>query len=94
MNLNLKFDLIWLDNKIIRIKLKLVFLSFFRMPIELFTEAETHYTITFNKALSNKGQKKKRRDSDAEDPGEGPIVDRRCCKCGHERMSYAALQLR
>jgi DNA-directed RNA polymerase I subunit RPA12 len=64
------------------------------MPIELFTEAETHYTITFNKALSNKGQKKKRRDSDAEDPGEGPIVDRRCCKCGHERMSYAALQLR
>ena len=68
-----------------------------RMPIDLFTDTTSQYTVVFNKALGHKGQKKKKvreGDSDNEDPAEGPIVDRRCPKCGHERMSYAALQLR
>lgn len=67
------------------------------MPIDLFTDTTSQYTVVFNKALGHKGQKKKKvreGDSDNEDPAEGPIVDRRCPKCGHERMSYAALQLR
>ena len=65
-----------------------------RMPIEMFASSETSYSVVFKKALSHRGQKKKRRDQDGEDQADGPIVDRRCPKCGHERMSYAALQLR
>ena len=67
------------------------------MSINLFADSETHYTVVFNKALSQKGLKKKKRkdgDSDIEDGADGPIIERRCPKCGHERMSYAALQLR
>ena len=35
--------------------------------------------------------KKKRID---DDEVEGPVVERKCPKCNHDRMSYAALQLR
>ncbi len=58
------------------------------MPIDLFTESETHYTVVFNKSLGQKSQKKKRKDgdSDNEDPAEGPVVERRCPKCGYERF--------
>ena len=31
---------------------------------------------------------------DNEPEAEGPTVDRRCPKCGYEKMSYATLQLR
>ena len=67
------------------------------MSINLFADSETHYSVVFNKALGQKGLKKKKRkdgDSDVEDGADGPIIERRCPKCGHERMSYAALQLR
>ncbi|KAL4707309.1 hypothetical protein ACJJTC_019847 [Scirpophaga incertulas] len=47
------------------------------------------YTINFNtvSVTSNK-------DIMNTDAPEGPIVERRCPKCGNDRMSYATLQLR
>jgi len=62
-------------------------------PIEQFSDVETKYTIVFNKR-ENFEKKKKVLDSDEEDEADGPIVERTCPKCGHGRMSYAALQLR
>lgn len=67
------------------------------MPIEMFSEADMSYTIVFNSALgqsSRKSKKKNKQGADGEDPADGPVVDRRCPRCGHERMSYAAIQLR
>lgn len=59
-------------------------------PIDEFFERETRYTVFFNKRqdLSKKGKK------DDKDEEEGPTIERKCPKCGHDKMSYAALQLR
>ena len=46
----------------------------------------------FNKRDSKSRRKKKKGGED--DEVDGPVVERKCPKCGHERMSYAALQLR
>lgn len=51
---------------------------------------EVEYTIPFNSA-SAAATKQTAGDADAE---EGPVVERRCIKCGNDRMSYATLQLR
>ena len=56
--------------------------------IESFASRETSYTIIFNK---RENATKKRANEDEED---GPTVERKCPKCGHDKMSYAALQLR
>ena len=45
----------------------------------------------FNKRETKSRKKKK---GGEEDEVDGPVVERKCPKCGHERMSYAALQLR
>lgn len=59
-------------------------------------EASTKtYTIVFNKRQNLDPKKKKKgKDSDDEDEVEGPTIERTCPKCGCEKMSYAALQLR
>jgi DNA-directed RNA polymerase I subunit RPA12 len=44
------------------------------------------YTVKFNKVENPR--KEKNEDVD------GPIVERKCPKCGHDKMSYAAVQLR
>ena len=59
------------------------------VPIKLFSDTETSYTVVFNKRDINKNKKKA-----GDDEEEGPTVDRKCPKCGFEKMSYAALQLR
>lgn len=56
--------------------------------IESFASRETSYTIIFNK---RENATKKRANEDGDD---GPTVERKCPKCGHDKMSYAALQLR
>ena len=56
------------------------------------TNFRTSYEIVFNKRDS--GDSKKRKKKDGDDEVDGPVVERLCPKCGHERMSYAALQLR
>jgi len=64
------------------------------VPIDQFAQVETTYTIVFNKMENLEKKKKGNDDSDVEDEADGPIVERTCPKCGHGRMSYAALQLR
>jgi DNA-directed RNA polymerase I subunit RPA12 len=51
---------------------------------------EVEYTVHFNKIPS----KKSRIQDDEEEEAEGPVVDRKCPKCGNGQMSYATLQLR
>ncbi|XP_066138760.1 DNA-directed RNA polymerase I subunit RPA12 [Euwallacea fornicatus] len=48
-----------------------------------------HYTIHFNSQSTRLGQQ-----IDREGEEEGPVVERKCPKCGNEKMSYATLQLR
>jgi len=62
------------------------------IPIESFASVKTSYEIVFNKRDS--GDAKKRKKKGGDDEVDGPVVERKCPKCGHERMSYAALQLR
>ena len=61
------------------------------VPIEAFAQVTTEYTVVFNKISEGKRKKKA---LVIEDDVDGPVVDRKCPKCGHEKMSYAALQLR
>ena len=58
----------------------------FATPLTSFEGKETAYTVLFNKKEKHKAKK-----SNEED---GPVIDRFCPKCGHDKMSYAALQLR
>ena len=51
------------------------------------------YTVDFNKQ-SDYGKKKSKQKDKNRDNEDGPVVERKCPKCGHERMSYATLQLR
>eukprot|EP00095_Tigriopus_kingsejongensis_P000251 snap_masked-scaffold272_size230267-processed-gene-0.2 protein:Tk00251 transcript:snap_masked-scaffold272_size230267-processed-gene-0.2-mRNA-1 annotation:"GJ24301" len=61
------------------------------VPIESFSELTLEYTIRFNQVEDSRA---KRRGGELGEEAEGPTVERRCPKCGHEKMSYAALQLR
>jgi len=63
------------------------------VPIEQFADVETSYTIVFNK-LENVKKASAVKDDDEHDEADGPVVERTCPKCGHQKMSYAALQLR
>lgn len=60
----------------------------YQAPISSFVNRETAYTVVFNKRENTA----RRRGDDEEE--EGPTVERKCPKCGHDKMSYAALQLR
>lgn len=53
-------------------------------------EAEVKYTIYFN-SRETLGKDKAKEDENEE---EGPVVERKCPKCGNDKMSYATLQLR
>lgn len=59
----------------------------------VYSGEKSEYTISFNtydpRAVFNKGK----REQDSED-ADGPVVERKCPKCGNEKMSYATLQLR
>lgn len=59
-------------------------------PVDNFLGHETCYTVVFNKR-ENAASKRKAKD---EEEDEGPTIERKCPKCGHDKMSYAALQLR
>jgi len=61
------------------------------IPIESFASLRTSYEVVFNK---REAKSRKKRKAGEEDEVDGPVVERKCIKCGHERMSYAALQLR
>ncbi|KAK9730463.1 Transcription factor S-II (TFIIS) [Popillia japonica] len=61
--------------------------------VDVFGDKKIQYTIYFNsqEALA-KNVDRKNQKSNEED--EGPVVDRKCPKCGNDKMSYATLQLR
>ncbi|KAG6458038.1 DNA-directed RNA polymerase I subunit RPA12 [Manduca sexta] len=55
---------------------------------ENFSDLKFHYTINFNTvSVTNEATLNT-------DGPEGPVVERRCPKCGNDKMSYATLQLR
>ncbi|KAL3278243.1 hypothetical protein HHI36_013581 [Cryptolaemus montrouzieri] len=58
--------------------------------VEAFQDRMTKYTIHFNAKDIDKDLNSKKQSTD----DEGPIVDRKCPRCGNEKMSYATLQLR
>ena len=63
----------------------------FVVPSSLFGEKVVQYVVHFN-SQENAAAKKKRNISG--DQADGPVIERKCSKCGHDQMSYAAIQLR
>jgi len=61
----------------------------FVVSSHLFDEKVIQYTVHFN-SQENTTKKK----SSELDQADGPIIERKCPKCGHDQMSYAAIQLR
>ena len=55
---------------------------------------EAHYVIHSNSRNAYKEEEKKQAKGKKDESAEGPIVERKCPKCGNEKMSYATLQLR
>lgn len=51
---------------------------------------EVEYTVQFNKIPSTNSRSKPQQVDEAE----GPVIERKCPKCGNGKMSYATLQLR
>ncbi|KAK9884416.1 hypothetical protein WA026_007261 [Henosepilachna vigintioctopunctata] len=60
------------------------------IPIKEFEDVIAKYTVHFNAKSTEQDIKNTKEMSNAD----GPIVDRKCPKCGNEKMSYATLQLR
>ncbi|XP_072950001.1 DNA-directed RNA polymerase I subunit RPA12 [Epargyreus clarus] len=56
---------------------------------ENYSNLNFHYTIHFNSVSTVTNDNILNMDSP-----EGPVVERKCPKCGNDRMSYATLQLR
>jgi len=63
----------------------------FVVSSKLFDEKVIRYTVHFN---SQENTVKKKAKTDEVDHADGPIIERKCPKCGHDLMSYAAIQLR
>lgn len=59
--------------------------------ILVFKGMKSKYTIYFN-SLENMDIAKKNKSKT--DEADGPIAEKTCKKCGHNQMSYAAMQLR
>ncbi|XP_055381624.1 DNA-directed RNA polymerase I subunit RPA12 [Condylostylus longicornis] len=57
---------------------------------EVFGDVNIEYTIHFKNFDSEKLKKIKSEENESD----GPVVDRKCTKCGNDKMSYATLQLR
>ncbi|TMW46053.1 hypothetical protein DOY81_008868 [Sarcophaga bullata] len=58
---------------------------------DVFGDQVVEYTIHFNNYDPEKVIKAKEENESVPD---GPVVERKCSKCGHDKMSYATLQLR
>lgn len=64
----------------------------FVVSSKLFDEKVIRYTVHFNSQENT--VKKKAAAAGEVDHADGPIIERKCPKCGHDLMSYAAIQLR
>ncbi|KAJ8977695.1 hypothetical protein NQ317_005428 [Molorchus minor] len=61
---------------------------------EVFGMSHVKYTIHFNSRQAKEKDIKDDKKRKDEEDDEGPVVERKCPKCGNEKMSYATLQLR
>nr|SVE94030.1 EOG090X0LKA [Scapholeberis mucronata] len=61
------------------------------VDIEIMEELEVKYVVEFN---SRSEYIEEQQLKSAQSKSDGPIVERRCPKCGNDTMSYASLQLR
>lgn len=61
--------------------------------ISVFAHSEIKYTVHFN-TKDPKRLKEIKEDKSKDDEDEGPVVERKCPKCGNDKMSYATVQLR
>lgn len=57
----------------------------------MFGSSSVKYTIHFN---SREAREKDNKEEKKDEEDEGPTVERKCPKCGNDKMSYATLQLR
>ena len=66
----------------------------FEVEIDTETLAEhiVSYEVMFNSRTNYKEEQKLKTAQEGE--AEGPLVERRCPRCGNDTMSYASLQLR
>lgn len=76
-----------------KVKIRIMNCNFCKSHLIVYSGEKSEYTISFNtydpSAVFNKGK----RESESEN-ADGPVVERKCPKCGNEKMSYATLQLR
>nr|SVE91552.1 EOG090X0LKA [Daphnia sinensis] len=63
----------------------------FEVDIEVMEEVVVKYTIEFNNRSDYIEEQQLK---SAQSKTEGPLVERKCPKCGNDTMSYASLQLR
>nr|SVE73343.1 EOG090X0LKA [Ceriodaphnia reticulata] len=63
----------------------------FEIDIEVMEELEVKYTIEFN---TKSDYIEEQQLKSAQSKTDGPLVERKCPKCGNDTMSYASLQLR
>lgn len=65
-------------------------IEFYLYLVLVFGRMEVEYSVHFNKIPS----KKSKLIVEDDDEAEGPVIERKCPKCGNDKMSYATLQLR
>lgn len=63
----------------------------FEIDIQVMEEVRVDYNIDFNKRSDYIEEQQLK---SAQSKTDGPLVERKCSKCGNETMSYASLQLR
>nr|SVE76175.1 EOG090X0LKA [Daphnia hispanica] len=63
----------------------------FEIDIEVMEDVVVKYTVEFNNRSDYIEEQQLK---SAQSKTEGPLVERRCPRCGNDTMSYASLQLR
>ncbi|XP_016935983.2 DNA-directed RNA polymerase I subunit RPA12 [Drosophila suzukii] len=59
---------------------------------DVYSGEKSEFTIHFNTYDAKKLLNRTKQESESE--ADGPVVERKCPKCNHDKMSYATLQLR
>ena len=63
----------------------------FEIDVEVMEELEVKYVVEFN---TKSDYIEEQQLKSAQSKTDGPLVERKCPKCGNDTMSYASLQLR
>lgn len=65
-----------------------------KISIKQFDGLSSTTRIEFNSKELAKKEYQKSKNANNKEQAIGPVVDRKCWKCGHDKMSYATLQTR